>query len=161
MSGNTIDLRGYEQVCSSIHAEHYAAIKGYSMYYFGNSEEPIDVDVTLANKVIRDNPLMTHEEIEEHNQSINMAITCIKQGLSYSEYKVYTAEYNVKQLAMFPSISPLIKVITEESYYELAIDLFMDIQMNVEEDSYIKQLDYSYLDNSQIIHYVFKYHFII
>lgn len=90
----------------------------------------------------------------------DMAITCIKQGLSYSEYKIYSAEY-VSRLLSDHTSKVIVLLVPEDTYYELAIDLFMDIQMNVEEDSYIKQLDYTYMDNSQIIHYVFKYHFVI
>lgn len=71
MSPNTIDLRGYEQICTHGQAEQYAAIKGYSMYYLGNAIDPYDVDPTLANQLVTENSLLTPREIKEHNHKIN------------------------------------------------------------------------------------------
>lgn len=41
---NTVDLRGYEQVCNRKEAEEYAAFRGYTMVIFGESDTPYDID---------------------------------------------------------------------------------------------------------------------
>ena len=54
--GNTIDLRGHEQVATRKQAEAYAAYAGYEMYYYGYSQEPHDVDPAAANDFDEENP---------------------------------------------------------------------------------------------------------
>lgn len=61
---NTIDLRGHEQICTRKEAEQFAALHGYSMYYFGYSNEPSDVDSTLANEPFDNNRLLSTKQLK-------------------------------------------------------------------------------------------------
>jgi|19_taG_2_1085344.scaffolds.fasta_scaffold55878_1 hypothetical protein len=62
---NTLDLRGHEQVCNRKQAEEYAAFKGYSMMFFGYSEEPQDVSPDCyLHEGFKVNPLLTKEEVD-------------------------------------------------------------------------------------------------
>lgn len=106
----------------------------------------------------------------ENKLSKDMAMFCIKHGLTYSQYKMQTLHYMKNLNDDYSSKSfTQVPVIAKNDYYDLAIDVFMDIQMQVESDSYLKYVDYTFMDNSEIleiaknhfdlIQYVFKHQF--
>ena len=83
MLGNTLDLRGHEQVCTRTEAEAYASWQGYSMIYFGNSEDPHDT-VNDSHKIeeFKNNRLLNAEQLASL-RGLMSCNNCDGSGLFY------------------------------------------------------------------------------
>lgn len=91
MKGNTIDLRGNEQICTRFEAEQYASFLGYEMFYFNEDLHEVGVDFNYVSNFTL-NALLDRELLILHTCSV---LTSKEGALSITE-PVEPMEWDVR-----------------------------------------------------------------